>query len=214
MRTNISIDQARDGENLVEDVADCRLDARYPTAKSSPIEPLGQMRPMRRDRSDTETAEAALEFGCFRVMLRRRKLVADGVPIRLGMRALDLLLVLLEANGALVTKNELLLRVWPGSEVAEENLRVQMFALRSALGADRDFICTEYGRGYRFTAAIRLIAARSAPQSPIRPQGQPSRRLVPQRISRDRGTVGKSRGRFGQRVQELTLTHGAAPVQS
>jgi Prokaryotic cytochrome b561 len=81
MRTNISIDQARDGENLVEDVADCRLDARYPTAKSSPIEPLGQMRPMRRDRSDTETAEAALEFGCFRVMLRRRKLVADGVPI-------------------------------------------------------------------------------------------------------------------------------------
>src|SRR5271170_1370631 len=214
MSTDTSIDQARDGENFIEDAANCRLDARSPTAKSSPIGPLDQVRPMRRERSDTEAAEAALEFGCFRVMLRRWKLVADGVPIRLGTRALDLLLVLLEANGALVTKNELLLRVWPGSEVAEENLRVQMFALRSALGADRDFICTEYGRGYRFTAAIRLITARSAPQSPIRPQGQPSRRLVRQRISRDRGTVGKSRGRLGRRVQELTLTHGAAPVQS
>ena len=130
------------------------------------------------------------------------------------MRALDLLQVLLEANGALVTKNEPLRRVWPGSVIAEENLRVQMFAVRKALGADRDFICTEYGRGYRFTAAIRLITARSVPQSLIRPQVQPSRRLVPQRISGDRGTVGKSRDRFGRRVQELTLTHGAAPVQS
>ena len=214
MRTDTSTDQARDGENLGEDGAGCRLDARSPPAESSPIEPLGQMRPIRRDWSDTEAAEAALEFGCFRVMLRRRQLVADGVPIRLGTRALDLLLVLLEANGALVAKNELLSRVWPGSVVAEENLRVQMFALRRALGADRDFIHTEYGRGYRFTAAIRSITARSAPQSPTRPEDQPSRRLVPQWISRDRGRVGKSRGRFRGHVRKLTLARSSAPVRS
>jgi DNA-binding winged helix-turn-helix (wHTH) protein len=213
MRTNISTDEARDGENISNHGADCRPDARSPAAKSSPIEPLGEMRPMRGDRSDA-AAGAALEFGCFRVMLRRRQLVADSVPIRLGTRALDLLLVLLEANGALVTKSELLNRVWPGSLVAEENLRVQMFALRRALGADRDFIHTEYGRGYRFTAAIRQITAGSALQSLMRPEDQPSRRLVPQWISRDTGTVSKSRGRFGGPVRKLTLARNAAPVRS
>src|ERR1700730_14955312 len=59
-------------------------------------------------------AEAAIEFGRFRVLLRRRRLLADGVPVELGTRAFDLLLVLLEADGALVTKEELLNRVWSG----------------------------------------------------------------------------------------------------
>jgi DNA-binding winged helix-turn-helix (wHTH) protein len=49
-----------------------------------------------------------LEFGCFRILLHRRQLVADGVPIKLRTRAFDLLLVLLEADGPLVTKDELL----------------------------------------------------------------------------------------------------------
>jgi len=55
-------------------------------------------------------ADAAIEFGRFRVLLRRRRLLADGVPVELGTRAFDLLLVLLEADGALVTKEELLNR--------------------------------------------------------------------------------------------------------
>jgi len=59
-------------------------------------------------------AEAAIEFGRFRVLLRRRRLLADGVAVELGTRAFDLLLVLLEADGALVTKEKLLNRVWPG----------------------------------------------------------------------------------------------------
>jgi DNA-binding winged helix-turn-helix (wHTH) protein len=104
-------------------------------------------------------AKAALEFGRFRVLLRQRKLVADGVPLELGSRAFDLLLVLLEADGALVTKDELMSTVWPGIVVAEENLKTQIFALRRALGEDRDFIRTEFGRGYRFTAAVRSIVA-------------------------------------------------------
>jgi len=214
MKTDASTDQARDGENLDDHVADRRLDALSPTEKSSPIEPLGQPRPMRRDRSNTAAAEAALEFGCFRMMLRRRQLVADGVPVELGTRALDLLLVLLEADGALVSKNELLSRVWPGIAVAEENLKVQMFALRKALGGDRDFIRTEHGRGYRFTAAIRSITARGGPLSPIRREDQPSRRAVPQWMSSNRCTVGKSRGRSGGHVRQLMLIHGAAPVGS
>jgi len=99
--------------------------------------------------------EAALEFGRFRVLLRRRQLVADGAPVKLGTRALDLLLVLLEAEGSLVTKGELLARVWPGIHVSDENLKLQVSALRKAFGEDRDFIRTEFGRGYRFTAAVK-----------------------------------------------------------
>ena len=116
------------------------------------------------DRSSRAPAEPALEFGRFRVLLRQRQLVADGVPIELGTRALDLLLVLLETDGSLVSKDELMSRVWPGIVVAEENLKTQIFALRKALGEDRDFIRTEFGRGYRFTAAVRStgrIACRS-----------------------------------------------------
>jgi DNA-binding winged helix-turn-helix (wHTH) protein len=106
-------------------------------------------------RTSRGEAGAALEFGRFRVLLRQRQLVADGVPIELGTRALDLLLVLLQADGSMVTKDELLSRGWPGIVVAEENLKVQICALRRALGEDRDFIRTEFGRGYRFTAAVR-----------------------------------------------------------
>jgi len=77
-------------------------------------------------------ASADLEFGRFRVLLRRRQLVADGVAVELGGRALDVLLVLLEADGALVTKEELLSRVWPGVVVSEENLKSQVHALRKS----------------------------------------------------------------------------------
>jgi DNA-binding winged helix-turn-helix (wHTH) protein len=114
---------------------------------------------MARDRSSRAAAEATLEFGHFRVLLRQRQLVADGAPIELGTRALDLLLVLLEADGSLVTKDELFRRVWPGIVVSEANLKVQISALRKALGEDRDFIRTEFGRGYRFTAAVRSTVA-------------------------------------------------------
>src|SRR5205807_7920043 len=100
------------------------------------------------------TSDAALEFGRFRVLLRQRQLFADGVPVELGTRAFDLLLALLEADGSLIGKEELLSRVWPGIVVSEENLKVQVSALRKALGADRDVIRTEFGRGYRFTGVL------------------------------------------------------------
>src|SRR6516162_9283285 len=119
--------------------------------------------------SSSSTADAELEFGRFRVLLRQRQLLADGVPVELGTRAFDLLLVLLEADGSLVTKDELQSRVCPGIVVAEENLKVQISALRKALGEDRDFIRTECGRGYRFIAAVRSRNGhQSAPQRILR----------------------------------------------
>jgi DNA-binding winged helix-turn-helix (wHTH) protein len=144
------------------------------------------------DRSSWAAAEASFEFGRFRVLLRQRQLVADSGPVELGTRAFDLLLVLLEADGSLVTKEELMRRVWPGIVVAEENLKVQISALRRALGGDRDFIRTEFGRGYRFTAAVRAAFVWSACQRPTRPRRRSSERSVPQWFPRQpcvRGTA-------------------------
>jgi DNA-binding winged helix-turn-helix (wHTH) protein len=107
-----------------------------------------------------------LEFGRFRILLRRRQLLAGGEPIELGSRAFDLLLALVEAGGSLVSKGELITRVWPGIIVSEDNLKVQISALRKALGEDRDFIRTEFGRGYRFTAPIRWSVRRKSCRRP------------------------------------------------
>lgn len=101
------------------------------------------------------TTEPGLEFGRFRVSPKRRELFADTVPVKLGTRAFDVLMVLLEADGSLVTKAELLRRAWPGIAVSDDNLKVQISDLRRALAGDRDLIRTEFGRGYRFTAAVR-----------------------------------------------------------
>jgi DNA-binding winged helix-turn-helix (wHTH) protein len=124
-------------------------------------------------------ADAMLEFGRFRILLRRRQLVADGVPVELGARAFDLLLALLEADGSLVTKEELISRVWPGIVVSGENLKVQISLLRKALGEERNFIRTEFGRGYRFTAVVRSTFASGACQRPTRRRRPPKQRVVP-----------------------------------
>ena len=139
---------------------------------------------MTRHRSSWAAADAALEFGRFRVLLRQRQLVADGVPIELGTRAFDLLLVLLEADGGLVTKDELMSRVWPGIVVAEEILKVQISALRKAFAEDRDFIRTEVGRGYRLTTTVRSTVAQSAYRRPTRGGDRSRQSLVRQWISR------------------------------
>ena len=149
---------------------------RWPAIKVSSY-PL----PNSANRSSGATADATLEFGRCRVMLRRRQLLADGFPVELGTRAFDLLLVMLEADGLLLSKEELLSRVWPGIVVSEENLKVQMSALRKALGADRDVIRTEFGRGYRFTGELRFNAAPGA--------RRPGRTVFPQNCRQSLGVV-------------------------
>jgi DNA-binding winged helix-turn-helix (wHTH) protein len=125
-------------------------------------------------------ADAALEFGRFRVLLRRRQLLDDEVPVELGTRAFDLLLVLLEADGLLLSKEELLSRVWPVAVVSEENLKVQISALRKVLGAERDVIRTEFGRGYRFTGVLRSTSAPDAYRCSTRARLRSGRTLFPQ----------------------------------
>src|SRR5262252_5799551 len=97
---------------------------------------------------------ASFEFGRFRVLPQRREVLADGQPMELGGRAFDILVVLIEAHGAVVSKDELMRRVWPGRIVEDNNLHAQIKALRRAF-SDHDLIRTVVGRGYQFRAEVR-----------------------------------------------------------
>jgi DNA-binding winged helix-turn-helix (wHTH) protein len=151
-----------------------------PVAYPEPVLSHANPPPYSANRANRRTADAVLEFGRFRVALRQRELLADGVLVELGTRAFDLLLVLLKADGSLVSKDQLLSGVWPGIVVSEENLKVQVAALRKALGADRDLIHTEYGRGYRFAGVLRANSAPDASERTAWPRLRPSPTFPPQ----------------------------------
>ena len=106
----------------------------------------------------------SFEFGHFRILPQRREVLADGRPMKLGGRAFDVLVVLIEANGAVVSKDELMSRVWPGRIVEDDNLHAQIKALRKAL-SDHDLIRTVVGRGYQFRAEVRALAASRSEQA-------------------------------------------------
>src|ERR1700726_1430640 len=113
----------------------------------------------------TSETPAIVEFGHFRVVPRRRELLADDRPIHLGGRTFDVLMALIEGQGAVVAKDTLMERVWPNRIVEENSLHFQISALRDALGADRDLIRTISGRGYQFTGEIRTISATPTAQA-------------------------------------------------
>ena len=102
-------------------------------------------------------APAGIAFGRFLLLPHRRELLADGHPIKLGGRAFDVLIALIEARGAVVSKDALMARVWSDRIVEENNLQWQISALRAAFGADRDVIRTVSGRGYQFAAEIDTV---------------------------------------------------------
>jgi predicted ATPase/DNA-binding winged helix-turn-helix (wHTH) protein len=113
------------------------------------------------DRS-TASAERAISFGPFRLLPEERLLLEDGVPVRLGSRALAILTALVERAGELVSKNELMARVWPNLVVDECNLKVNVSALRRALGdgqPGRRYVANVSGRGYCFVAPVGQCGA-------------------------------------------------------
>ena len=96
--------------------------------------------------------EGEISFGRFRLDLARRELRRDQTLVRLGSRALDILCVLASAEGKVVSKDELMERVWAGVVVEEHNIQVHISALRKAFDEDGDggsWIVTVPERGYR-----------------------------------------------------------------
>jgi DNA-binding winged helix-turn-helix (wHTH) protein len=103
-------------------------------------------------------APSEIAFGSFRLLPAQFLLLEDDKPVHLGSRALEILIVLLERPGELVSKQELMGRVWPNIFVEPANLTVHISTLRRTLRDGRDgnrFIINIPGRGYAFVAALR-----------------------------------------------------------
>jgi predicted ATPase/DNA-binding winged helix-turn-helix (wHTH) protein len=125
---------------------------------------------------------ASVGFGRFRVLPHRREIIADGKPIKLGVRAFDILMALIEARGAVVTKTAVMARVWPGRIVEENNLQSHISALRAALGPDRDLIRTVSGRGYQFIGEIQAWSDGDDQRAGLGPEEVESGALPPTNV--------------------------------
>ncbi len=111
-------------------------------------------------------------FGPFRLLAAQRLLLEGDKPVRLGNRAFDILTALVERGGEVVGKEELMARAWPQTFVEEANLKIQVSALRRALGDGQGgnrYIVTVVGQGYNFVAPVRI--------------DEPSRTLPPATVS-------------------------------
>src|SRR5467141_1141341 len=101
-------------------------------------------------------------FGPFHLSTTKRLLEKGGVRVRLGSRALDILMALVERPAEVISKKELIARVWPDLVVDEGSLRFHVSALRKALGQGRSgirYVTNVSGRGYCFVAPISRAAS-------------------------------------------------------
>ena len=120
------------------------------------------------DRS-TVLSEQEIAFGPFRLLPARQILFEAEKPVRLGSRAFDILVALVERPGEVISKEELVARAWPDTFVGEANLRVHISALRRSLGDGRGairYVANIPGRGYRFVAPISLVQSTALTASP------------------------------------------------
>jgi predicted ATPase/DNA-binding winged helix-turn-helix (wHTH) protein len=116
------------------------------------------------------------ELGEWEVDLARRELRARGVPVPISGRAFDIIEVLVQSSGELVTKDDLSARVWPGAIVEENTLQVHISAIRKALGPDREMLKTASGRGYRLLGAwiSRQVCTSSVDSIDLEPVPSPA----------------------------------------
>lgn len=127
------------------------------------------------------------EFGEFRLDALSRVLLHQLRPVPLTPKASEMLLVLVQSGGQIVTKDALMKAVWPDRFVEESNLTQTVFMLRKALGETHEqrYILTIPGTGYRFTAKVKRISGRgdTAVETPA---AAPRPQLVPVTRSRSR----------------------------
>ncbi len=161
------------------------------------------------DRSD-----GVLSFGSFELMPTRRILLENDKPVGIRSRALDLLCLLVEASGQILSKDELLARAWPSTFVAEANVRVQINELRRVLGDGRHgrrYIVTVPNRGYSFVETVhrRLVLPPGDRAPAADRQGFGSPPVWPGRIiGRDRSIQTLAKQIQQQRVVTVVGTGG------
>lgn len=153
-------------------------------------------------------------FDRFELRPAERALRADGQPVKLGGRAFDMLVALVERRDRVVGKHELMDLVWPKLVVEENNLQAQVVALRKLMGPAA--IATVPGRGYRFTLAVESVGA--APAVAVRSgrrdcAAEPASPPAPTRHNLPRGVeplIGRSHELT--QVQELLAAHRLVTV--
>ena len=122
--------------------------------------------------------DTAIMFGQFQLFPKQRKLLNGGNSVRLGSRAFDILLMLVERAGEVVRRDEIFGRVWAGVFVGEGTLRVHVAELRKALGERRNgdrYIVNLPNRGYSFVADLTGGGPRPSVPRSTRPENLPSR---------------------------------------
>ncbi|MBW5438937.1 hypothetical protein FXB41_30500 [Bradyrhizobium canariense] len=127
--------------------------------------------------NDLHSGETTTSFGNFRLDRARRLLTKDGKPVRIGSRALDLLIVLIDRAGEVVSRRELVDLAWRGVAVDDAGVRVHIASLRRVLGDGRDgarYIVNVSGVGYSFVASV----TREATEAPSLPTASPAPRLT------------------------------------
>jgi predicted ATPase/DNA-binding winged helix-turn-helix (wHTH) protein len=163
-------------------------------------------------------------FGPFRLSTTERVLEKKGIPIRLGSRALDILIALVERPAEVVTKKELFARVWPDLVVDEGNLRYHVSALRKALaegGSGMRYVTNVSGRGYCFVAPISHAAGPPAllsdslahslvglPPRPTRMVGRDETvRLISEKVTARRFLTIVGPGGIGKTTVAIAVSH-------
>ena len=151
------------------------------------------------------------ESGGWALDLARRELRTRGVPVPLGNRALQIFVVLVQSAGKLVTKDELMARVWPGAIIEENKLQVHISAIRKALGTDRGTVKTSFGRGYRLVGEW-TIRKESSPADPVAldPRRLPVRPFLTNVPAAGSDLIGRSVA--VQQVQDLLSAYRAVTL--
>src|SRR4051794_23051721 len=165
---------------------------------------------------DGNATADALFFAGFRFDRRGGvlfRLNGDGaaVPIELGSRSIDLLRVLIDKPGELVSKDAIMRAVWPGRVVEEANLNVQISKLRRVLDHDREHgrcIQTVPGRGYRFTDPVRRADSEPNVEMPGGMPAQPREQKDEQVIT----NIWLSPERLQQMIKEAVSDAGRLPM--
>lgn len=148
-----------------------------------------------------------VKFEAFSLWPIERRLERDGQPVRIGSRAFEILVALVEHAGEVVTHRELQERTWPGLTVEESALRVHIAGLRKALGQSgaASFIANIPGRGYSFVAPIERLEKRDTDARIAR-----TRRQLPACVTR---IIGRETiiDELADRVRQLRFVSIVAP---
>lgn len=151
---------------------------------------------------------SSYRFDRYELRPGERVLLAGGTPVRLGGRAFDMLVALVERCDRVVSKRELMDLVWPNLVVEENNLQAQIVALRKLMGPAA--IATVPGRGYRLTLAVQTVGT---PQAEAAPKEKPPTALPPRRHNLPRSIEALiGRERELAQLQALVAAHRLVTV--